>query len=336
MGKVWFCPVGVSSHKSSALPVKFYWRTGGGVVPFPLLGRFLISISSTSMPDLFNTIGLIGKPGQETPKSRLRELSRFLSDRGHQVLMDADTSSRSDNHDLTSEQLNDLGSKCDLVIVMGGDGTLLHSARCLAHHDVPLVGINLGRLGFLADVSPDKMLPTLEQILSGEYKEEARNLLSVDVNGHQHTAFNDVVIHKWNIARMIEFETYIDGHFVDAQRSDGLIISTPTGSTAYALSGGGPLLHPDLNATVLVPICPHTLSNRPIVINGDSTIEIIVGPMTENSHVRVTCDGQTTIPLESDKITISKHKHPVRLIHPKDHDHFNILRAKLGWGEHPI
>lgn len=288
------------------------------------------------MPDLFHTIGLIGKPGQEASKSRLHELGQFLLSRGHQVLMDADTSNRMDNHDLTSELLENLGQKCDLVIVMGGDGTLLHSARSLAHHNVPIVGINLGRLGFLADISPDEMLPTLERILAGEYKEESRSLLTAEVNGEKHTAFNDVVIHKWNIARMIEFETYIDGHFVDAQRSDGLIISTPTGSTAYALSGGGPLLHPGLNATVLVPICPHTLSNRPIVVSGDNKIEIIVGNQTENSHVRVTCDGQATIPLEDSKITISKYEHPVRLIHPIDHDHFNILRAKLGWGEHPI
>ncbi len=288
------------------------------------------------MPDIFNTIGLIGKPGQDALKSRLHELNQFLLERGHKVLMDADTSSRVDDHDLTSEQLDSFGKECDLVIIMGGDGTLLHSARSLADYDVPLIGINLGRLGFLTDISPDQMFATLEEILSGEYKEEARNLLSAEINGQTYTALNDVVIHKWNLARMIEFETYIDGHFVDTQRSDGLIISTPTGSTAYALSGGGPLVHPDLNAVVLVPICPHTLSNRPIVISGDSKIEIVVGSETESDHVHVTCDGQTSTPLKGHTITISKHSQPVRLIHPKNHDHFNILRAKLGWGEHPI
>ena len=149
------------------------------------------------------------------------------------------------------------------------------------------------------------------------------------------TAFNDVVIHKWNIARMIELETYIDGAFVDTQRSDGLIVSTPTGTTAYALSGGGPLLQPDLNATVLVPICPHTLSNRPIVVSGDSFIEVLVCDTTELDHVRITCDGQTCIPLSDKKISIRRHRHSVRLIHPEGHDHFHILRAKLGWSEHP-
>jgi len=288
------------------------------------------------MPDLFNTIGLIGKPGQESLKGRLDELSLFLKSRGHHVLMERDASNRQEDHDLTSEQLDNFGKECDLVIVMGGDGTLLHSARSIADYDVPLVGINLGRLGFLTDVSPDDMFATLEQILTGEYREEARNLLSAEINGEVYTALNDVVIHKWNLARMIEFETYIDDHFVDTQRSDGLIISTPTGSTAYALSGGGPILHPDLNATVLVPICPHTLSNRPIVISGDSKIEIVVGTETESCNVHVTCDGQTSIPLRNDKITISKHSQPVRLLHPKNHDHFNTLRAKLGWGEHPV
>ncbi|MCW8889054.1 MAG: NAD(+) kinase [Sedimenticola sp.] len=286
------------------------------------------------MPQKFDTIGLIGKHGDVSPRETLIELGRYLMARGHRVLLEESTASRVPNHKMIAASLDDLGVESDLAIVVGGDGTLLHTARSLADYEVPLLGINLGRLGFLADVSPKEMLTTLEQIFSGEYREESRFLLSAEIDGVCHTAFNDVVVHKWNIARMIEFETYIDGSFVNVQRSDGIIISTPTGSTAYALSGGGPLLHTDLNATLLVPICPHTLSNRPIVVDGDSEIEIVVCDPAENVHLRVTCDGQTSLPLKGDRVTIRKHVNPVRLIHPINHDHFYILRTKLGWSEH--
>lgn len=287
------------------------------------------------MPISFDTIGLIGKHEDAGPKATLRRLGEFLSRRGQRVLLDQDTARSMPDVSFTRANLAEIGEQCDLAIVVGGDGTLLHTARTLANFSVPLLGINLGRLGFLADISPDEMLHALEQILSGHYEEEQRFLLRAEVDGQSCIAFNDVVIHKWNIARMIELETTIDGRFVDAQRSDGLIVSTPTGSTAYALSGGGPLLQPDLNATLLVPICPHTLSNRPIVVGGDSLIEITVSSRTELDHVRITCDGQTCLPMNGRRIRIRKHHNRVRLIHPKGHDHFQILRAKLGWSEHP-
>ncbi|MET0104748.1 MAG: NAD(+) kinase [Sedimenticola sp.] len=288
------------------------------------------------MTELFQTIGIIGKHGDLTPHETLLGAHDFLVRRGHHVLLETTTAERLEGRVLETASLSEIGSSCDLAIVIGGDGTLLHTARSLADYDVPLVGINLGRLGFLADISPDGMQETLEQVLQGKYDEEQRFLLQADIDGDTYTAFNDVVIHKWNTARLIEFETYVNGSFVDSQRSDGLIVSTPTGSTAYALSGGGPLLQPDLNAIVLVPICPHRLSNRPIVVNGDSEIEILVCGHTDNEHVRVTCDGQTCLPLSGDRIRIRKHTHSVRLIHPMGHDHFSILRAKLGWGEHMI
>jgi len=287
------------------------------------------------MPLQFNTIGLIGKHGSTTPDKTLLRLASFLQGRGQQVLLEDATAQRMPGHPLQTASLEQIGQQCDLAIVVGGDGTLLHAARTLAEHAVPLLGINLGRLGFLADISQDEMLSALEQIFSGRYQEEQRSLLHCEVNGRHCIAFNDVVVHKWNIARMIELETFIDGSLLDAQRSDGLIISTPTGSTAYALSGGGPLLQPGLNATLLVPICPHTLSNRPIVINGDSVIEVVVCGHTELEHVRVTCDGQTCLPLDANTIRIRRHQHQVRLIHPEGHNHFNLLRAKLGWSEHP-
>lgn len=286
------------------------------------------------MPQKFHTIGLIGKHGDVSPRETILELGHFLLKRGHRVLLEARTAKRTANHKMITVSLDDLGAEADLAIVVGGDGTLLHTARSLADYEVPLLGINLGRLGFLADISPREMLTTLEQIFSGEYREESRFLLSAEIDGVHYTAFNDVVVHKWNIARMIELETYINGSFVNVQRSDGIIVATPTGSTAYALSGGGPLLHTDLNATLLVPICPHTLSNRPLVVDGDSEIEIVVCHPSENVHLRITCDGQTSLPLQGDRVTIRKHAHPVRLIHPVNHDHFYILRTKLGWSEH--
>ena len=221
--------------------------------------------------------------------------------------------------------------------MVGGDGTILHSARALADYDIPLVGINLGRLGFLADISPADMMEKLSEILTGKYHQEKRFLLEsqVERNGqriNEGYAFNDVVIHKWNSVRMIEFETYVDGQLVNTQRSDGLIVSTPTGSTAYALSGGGPILHPSMNAIILVPICPHTLSNRPLVIDGDREVELVVKPGNQ-PHVRITLDGQDNFEIhDDDRILIRKKEKPIRLIHPAGHDHYQLLRAKMGWG----
>ncbi len=233
--------------------------------------------------------------------------------------------------------LPELAAACDLAVVVGGDGTLLHAARQFVDHEVPLLGVNLGRLGFLVDIAPTEIASCLSAVLDGEYTEDARFLLSATIGDQGPVlAFNDVVLHKWNIARMIEFETWIDGRFVYTQRSDGLILSTPTGSTAYALSGGGPLLAPSLDAIAIVPICPHTLSNRPIVIHADSKIEISVTASTDPNDVRITCDGAASLTIgNGDKLRVERHPTPVHLLHPVGHDHFNVLRAKLGWGEHP-
>lgn len=290
----------------------------------------------------FQSIGILARHADPEVKGTLRQLSAFLKKRGHRVLLESDIVTQFGDWDLESGTPEEIASSCDLVMVVGGDGTLLRAARNFANHDIPLLGINLGRLGFLADVSPIDMLDTLEQILSGDYDEEQRFMLRMDMGPPNKpttpsVALNDVVIHKWNIARMIEYETYVDGRLVNTQRSDGLIVATPTGSTAYALSGGGPLLDPSLNALVLVPICPHTLSNRPIVVGGDCEIEIVICGRTQPKQVRVTCDGETSqVATKHDRIHIRKHEHLVRLIHPSGHDHFNILRAKLGWSEHPV
>jgi NAD+ kinase len=291
----------------------------------------------------FQTIGILGKvgdPGRVGPT--LVRLVRHLEARGRAVLCDATSADLLGLPAASAVSAEALGKRCDLAVVVGGDGTLLGAARGLAGFDVPLVGINLGRLGFLADVSPDQIEGCLDAILDGAYAEEARCMLSARVEPDQLAApatgpllaLNDVVIHKWNTARMIEFETLIDGVFVNAQRSDGIIIATPTGSTAYALSGGGPLLHPSLDVILLVSICPHTMSNRPLVVPGNSRIEIRVCGF-DQGHVHITCDGQTNLsPEPHARVLVHKTGRPVRLLHPEGHDHYAILRAKLGWGGH--
>ena len=293
------------------------------------------------MSDRFKHIGLMGKMGDPKVRDTLLRLQAYIHRHHREILLEENTATLLDTPDhVPVLPLNALSKRSDLVIVVGGDGTLLRAARTLAASGVPLLGINLGRLGFLVDVSPDDMQDILGQVFAGDYEEEQRCLLHTQIGsrpdqGPTTRALNDVVIHKWNSVRMIEFETYIDGHFVNAQRSDGLIVSTPTGSTAYALSGGGPLLHPSLNALVLVSICPHTLSNRPIVISGDSVVEIHIASH-DREHVRVSCDGQSNLTLSADEtVRIQRDSQPVRLLHPRGHDHYQILRAKLGWGEHP-
>ncbi len=292
------------------------------------------------MNGLFSKIGIIGKPGDPKVTTTLRALAGHLSGHGLEVLAEARTNELLGTGAITACPLATLGEKCDLVILVGGDGSYLGAARALAASGVPLLGVNVGRLGFLVDISPDALLDAVDRIFTGDFDEEYRFLLSARVGpspqqGPQSLALNDVVLHKWNTPRMVEFETYIDGRFVNAQRSDGLIVATPTGSTAYALSGGGPLLHPSLDALLIVPICPHTLSNRPIVVSGDSRIEIrICGG--DHTRVRISCDGQSDRKIsDGEHLYIHKSPHPVRLLHPKGHDHYKILRAKLGWSGHP-
>jgi NAD+ kinase len=289
-----------------------------------------------SEPVSFHTLGLVAKPEDPRLSDTLAALVDYLRGRRIEILVDANAAAALANGWQTHE-LIEIGRRADLVLVVGGDGTLLNTARTLDRSDVPLVGINLGRLGFLVDISPQRMLDSLAEILAGNYIEDRRFLLEARIgDGAPSLALNDVVLHKWNIARMIEFETHIDSRFVDVQRSDGIIVSTPTGSTAYALSGGGPLLAPGLDAIALVPICPHTLSNRPIVVHGGSEIRIRVCGRTDPEHVRVTCDGQTDLIVGAgEELVVRKHPRPVRLFHPQEHDHFELLRAKLGWGDPP-
>jgi NAD+ kinase len=289
------------------------------------------------MAERFKRIGIIGKYADNTVGETLRALCDYLLSQKIELLLDEATAEFWPDHGLDMASREQLGEQCDLIIVVGGDGTFLNAARTLSAFDPALLGLNLGRLGFLTDISPDEMKERLDDILAGRYSEEERFLLHCRIlrDGeliNENDAFNDVVVHKWDVARMIEVDTYINGTFVNTLRSDGLIVSTPTGSTAYALSGGGPILQPCLNAVILVPICPHTMSNRPIVVDADTVIEIVVKGQ-EQSHAQVSCDGQINLGLiAGDRIQIRKKEHTVRLIHPDEHDHFQILRAKLKWG----
>jgi NAD+ kinase len=292
------------------------------------------------MNNAFSKIGLIGKYGDPSVADTLLRLSSVLEKRKCDVWLEAGTAKAIPDHNLPIADFDEIGVQCDLAITVGGDGTLLHSARELVNHDIALLGVNLGRLGFLVDISPDEIETQVGEILSGDFDEEHRILLSATIENEKEpeprvsNALNDVVIHKWEVARMIEMETYIDGQLLNTMRSDGLIVSTPTGSTAYALSGGGPILAPDMDAIVIVPICPHSMSYRPIVLDADSKIEILVRDYP-HSHAQVTCDGQINMGLVSgDKIMIRRNDKKVRIIHPPEHDHYHVLREKLHWSEH--
>lgn len=289
---------------------------------------------------VFKTIGVIAKLGDPRLSNPLAKLLSQLRADSVEVLLDADAAPLVEEPGVPIVDRAELARRSDLAIVVGGDGTLLNAGRSLASHQVPILGVNLGRLGFLVDVSPEEMEARLAEILAGRLIEERRALLHAQVlRGEQligeGLALNDVVLHIRDVVRMIEFDTYIDGRFVNTQRADGLVVATPTGSTAYALSGGGPLLHPSLDAVVLVPICPHTLSHRPIVVGNDSEIEVRLCP-ENTAAAQVAFDGQANIDLlPEDRVRIQRQEHRLRLIHPEGYDYFHILRAKLRWGEQP-
>lgn len=282
----------------------------------------------------FSTIGIFSKQDGASVGKALTVLHQFLQDK---ALITMASSHPAKILGLTACTDEDIAQQADLAIVVGGDGTLLQAGRLLATHDLPIVGINLGRVGFLVDVLPEEMTSQLDLILSGHFIEEKRGLLQAEAFRNetslgQGTALNDVVLHSRNEIRMIEFTTCIDDSFVITQRADGLVVATATGSTAYALSSGGPILHPSLDANVLVPICPHTLSNRPLVINSESRIEISL----QSQHPvdsRVSFDGHNNIELVSgDKIIIKAGQKKMRLLHPESYDYYQILRSKLHWG----
>ncbi|MDD2832658.1 MAG: NAD kinase [Methylotenera sp.] len=285
----------------------------------------------------FKRIALIGKFMNESALLLMQEdlslLARHLTEKGIKVWIETNTAQHAKLTHYPTLTLHEIGEAADLVIVMGGDGTMLSVARSLIEADVPLVGINRGRLGFLTDLRAEHMLEELDRMLAGAYSPEPRMLLATTVIRqseiiYERYAFNDVVVKSG--LRLIELEVDIDGKFVYKQRSDGLILSTPTGTTAYALSAGGPILHPNVEAISLVPICPHTLSNRPIAVNSHSHIQVTV---VHCDDAQLSCDGQFQVTLAlGDKISVARAQRTITLLHPADYCYFDMLRNKLNWG----
>ncbi|MEI7455758.1 MAG: NAD kinase [Nitrosomonadales bacterium] len=284
----------------------------------------------------FKNVALIGKHKSLDVAVPLLRLAAFLSARGLGVIVDSLTAEQLVDCPYPAMTLEEMAKVTDLAIVIGGDGTLLNIARTFSPHHVPLIGVNQGRLGFLTDLTLENMLESIGAMLDGQYVTERRLLLSARVmreglevfNG---LAFNEVVAHRTQISSMVEFEVRIDGEYLYNQRADGLIVSTPTGSTAYAMSAGGPILHPGLDVLELVPICPHTLSNRPIVVNGSSVLEIL---MHRCSDTRVRLDSHTSFDMQlHDQIIVTRYSGHAHLLHPVGHSYYHTLREKLQWNQ---
>lgn len=286
------------------------------------------------MNNAFKTVALIGKYKSPEIADHLLHLARFLQERGVAVMLDRLTSAHLEKTDYPVLALEEIGKQADLAIVLGGDGTMLNIARTFAPYDVALVGVNQGRLGFLTDISVDTMLETIGAILDGQYVTEERMLLAAQIMSDNTSvlkvlAFNDVVVSKGAKGSLIEFDVHLDRQFVYNLRSDGLVVATPTGSTAYAVSAGGPIVHPSLNLIALVPVCPHTLSNRPIVVGGDSIVEIL---MHDCGDARAHFDSHSHFDLrDGDKIIVSRSNDTIRLLHPVGHNYYHMLREKLHW-----
>ena len=285
----------------------------------------------------FNRIGLVGRPEHSGVITSLTRLIPYLQSKELVVVLDHDTASLIDDSTVEVGTRMQLSASCDLVIVVGGDGSMLNVAKYVASEGVPVIGINRGKLGFLTDILPGEIEAQIGEVLAGNYSVEKRFLLDVMVNdGNERqqlgSALNDVVLHPGKAAQMIEFELFVNEKFVYSQESDGLIVATPTGSTAYSLSAGGPIMHPDLNAVVLVPMYPHSLNSRPIVIDGDCEIRLVVAAK-ESLQPQVSCDGDVRYTASAgDEILVTKNLVPLQLIHPPNHSFYQACRSKLGWG----
>ena len=285
----------------------------------------------------FKKIAIIGKYMNQSAlqqmQADLADLARHLTAKNIEVWLEQNTAQHAELTGYKTAALEAIGNKVDLAIVMGGDGTMLSVARTIMDAEIPLVGINRGRFGFLTDLRAEDMLAALDKILAGDYQQESRMLLSASIHRagklvYQGFALNDVVVKSG--LRLIELQVEIDGKFVYKQRGDGLILTTPTGTTAYSLSAGGPILHPNLEAIALVPISPHTLTNRPITVNSASKIEVTLVQVDE---AQVSFDGQFQIALEEgDKILIARAPKNITLLHPGEYCYFDMLRNKLNWG----
>jgi NAD+ kinase len=285
-------------------------------------------------------IGIVVKPHQPDALATLCRLTEWLNARDIKVVGGPEIEREQIEHEtgchVEAAKDEELAKSVDLILVLGGDGTMIATARMMGDAQVPVIGVNYGGLGYLAEFPIEELFSALEAILAGDYKVEQRVMLAVELRRGEtlvtkNRILNDVVVNKSALARIIEIETHLNNQFVNSFRADGLIVSTPTGSTAYNLSAGGPVIYPSMNAVVITPICPFTLSNRPIVVPDDSVIEVRL--KTESEEVALTLDGQVGVPLEAaDRVVIRKSRTTFNLVQPANRNYFDVLRDKLRWG----
>jgi NAD+ kinase len=295
---------------------------------------------SAMVKSAIRRVGVVVKPHQQDALKTICQLVEWLNERGIKLVGDLQVERERIEHEtgcaIETVESDRLAQSVDLMVVLGGDGTMIATARMLGDAEVPVLGINYGSLGYLAEFRMEEMFPALESILEGDYRLDSRVMLAAEVfrGGARllHTrVLNDVVINKSALARIIEIEALLNDQFVNSFRADGLIVSTPTGSTAYNLSAGGPVIYPSMNAVVITPICPFTLSNRPIVVPDDATIELAL--KTPDEEVALTLDGQVGFPLEvGDRVLIRKSRTTFNLVQPTNRNYFEVLRDKLRWG----
>jgi NAD+ kinase len=285
---------------------------------------------------MIRAAGVISKPNRELLSSVVPPLVQWLRGRNIDVLVDQETYDCV-NPGVPSVAREELAAQVDLMIVLGGDGTLLSAARALGNQKVPILAVNLGGLGFLTSVTLDELYPLLEQVVAGQHLTSERMMLDAEVMrsgqaAEPQSALNDAVVNKAALARMLDFDVHVDGNHVGRYRADGLVVATPTGSTAYSLAAGGPIIDPDLDAFVITPICPHMLTNRPLVIPDTARIDLDFTAAEE--PVFITLDGQIGFQLKpKDHVTITKSKNRVSLVRPPSKTYFQVLRSKLKWGE---
>jgi NAD+ kinase len=279
-------------------------------------------------------IGFICKAGRREPVELIKTLLPWLHDRNCSVFLEKEAASALGLGGCGIEDIPDL---VDFLVVLGGDGTMISAARLVAGRNIPIMGVNLGGLGFITEINKDDIFAAFEQVLEGRCRIQERIMLDAlllksSKEASRFTALNDIVINKGALARMFEMETFVQDAYLTTYSADGLIISTPTGSTAYSLAAGGPILYPTLNSIIVTPICPHTLTNRPLVLPDDSVIRVV--PKTDSERVYVTVDGQIGRPLRKREVVeIRKSASITRIYSPSGHDHFELLRTKLKWGE---
>ncbi len=292
------------------------------------------------MTNKFKSVGIIAKQDDKLAFETVRSLHDFLQSNDIQICIDENAQHCLESTTASCVDVKEMYKNIDLAIVVGGDGTLLSAAQSMVNNDIPIIGINRGRLGFLTNILPENMHQDLKQIFNGEFQEEARTVMTAKhMRGEKQLAnclaINDVVVHARYVVRMIELETRIDDEYLNTVRADGLIVATPTGSTAYALSGGGPIVHPSVATILLVPICPHTLSNRPIAVDENSRIEIVYSNHNELNGI-ASIDGQMeTEVIPGDRIIMQRSSRPLTLIQPNSYSFFKVLRQKLNWSQQP-